>query len=291
MFANAYEKARKFTMPVIISTRNYEGRVECGCGACIVINDEGWIVTSAHVINSYSNYMRHREQIKKYTEAVNSIKLEPGLEDEERKEKLDGLKSSAGWITNHSFWWGRDGVSVKDISVLREGDLMTGRLEPFESAQVGEYPVFKNPDRMRFATGLCKLGFPFSKIQATYSEEKNRFEIQKGVLPLPLFPIEGIYTRRLTAGRSKDGKYDITFLETSTPGLRGQSGGPIFDTEGKIWAVQSHTAHHPLGFSPAIIRNGQTVEENQFLNTGVGAHGEMVTAFLKDKGIRFRMED
>lgn len=38
------------------------------------------------------------------------------------------------------------------------------------------------------------------------------------------------------------------FIETSTPRLRGQSGGPIFDVNGAIWAIQSQTHHLKLGF-------------------------------------------
>ena len=38
------------------------------CGAFIVINDEGWILTTAHIFNSYINYQQHRQQIQKYKE-------------------------------------------------------------------------------------------------------------------------------------------------------------------------------------------------------------------------------
>lgn len=107
-----------------------------------------------------------------------------------------------------------------------------------------------------------------------------------GTLPIPLFPMEGIYTREVVAGKSKDGKYDIKFIETSSPGLRGQSGGPIFDTEGSIWALQSHTSHLPLGFSPKINKNGKEVEENQFLNVGRGVHIELIVNFLRENVIK-----
>jgi hypothetical protein len=33
----------------------------------------------------------------------------------------------------------------------------------------------------------------------------------------------------------------VKFIETSTPGLRGQSGGPLFDAKGEIWGIQSRT--------------------------------------------------
>ena len=97
-----------------------------------------------------------------------------------------------------------------------------------------------------------------------------------GVLPLTLFPIEGIYTRTLPAGRSRDGKYDVKFLETSSPGLIGQSGGPIFDRDGIVWAVQSRTDIHPMCASVLEGRSGRKVKESHFLEVGVGIHPEPV---------------
>jgi len=119
------------------------------------------------------------------------------------------------------------------------------------------------------------------------------FKLARGTLPLPLFPIEGIYTRNVITGKSKDGKYQIKFLETSSPGLRGQSGGPIFDVKGTVWAVQSRTASFPLGFSPKIKQKGKgkEVEEHQFLNVGWGVHPELIVVFLKDNGVKFNLSD
>jgi S1-C subfamily serine protease len=117
------------------------------------------------------------------------------------------------------------------------------------------------------------------------------FTLLPGTLPIPRFPIEGIMTRDANAGKSKDGKYDIRFIETSTPGLKGQSGGPIFDVKGAIWGIQSHTTHLPLGFSPKIKRNGKEIEENQFLNVGLGIHPSLLISFLTDNGVKFQVVD
>ena len=291
MFANAYEIARKYTFPVIISTRNYSGKVECGCGAFIVINDEGWILTTAHIFNSYINYQQHRQQIQKYKEQKQEILENLKMDEKQKKKRIAHLKTYPGWLENHSFWWGMDGVRLKQFFILKEGDLLLGQLDPFDKNRFDSYPAFKNPDTMKFATSLCKLGYPFHKVESTYNVENHNFEIKKGTLPIPLFPIEGIYTRKLIGGESKDGNYKLSFLETSTPGLRGQSGGPIFDSEGKVWAIQSRTMHHPLGFSPKIMRNGREVEENQFLNVGVGVHSELIIQFLQKNNIKFTMSD
>jgi hypothetical protein len=271
MFADAFKITSGFTRPVIISTRFFDKTVECGCGAFIVINDEGWIMTAAHIFESLLAYHQNAKEISDYYE---------------KKQE----KANPKWITNHSFWWG-DGVQIKDIKLFQEGDLAIGRLDPFDPNTVKIYPVFKNTKCLDIGTSLCKLGFPFHDVKASFNETKNTFELAPGSVPLPFFPLEGIYTRDVVTGKSNDGKYEIRFLETSSPGLRGQSGGPIFDKNGTIWAVQSRTSHFPLGFSPKIKRNGIEVEENQFLNVGMGVHIKLILKFLRENSIKHNISD
>ncbi len=291
MFANAYEIARKFTMPVIISLRYYSGKVNCSCGAFIVLNDEGWILTTAHIFNSYLQYGQHKKQMQKYEEEKKAIMENPGYDQKQKKKRIAHLKIYPGWILNHSFWWGMDGAILDNIKILKEGDIMVGQLKPFDKTKFREYPRFMNPVNMKIATSLCKLGYPFHRIEAHFDEDKHRFEIKKEMIPTYPYPIEGIYTRELFKGITEDGKYRMSFLETSTPGLMGQSGGPIFDTNGVVWAVQSRTLHHPLGFSPKIVTNGKEIVENQFLNVGVGIHSGLIRQFLKNNDIKFESAD
>jgi S1-C subfamily serine protease len=70
------------------------------------------------------------------------------------------------------------------------------------------------------------------------------------------------------------------YLETSSAGLRGQSGGPIFDKEGRVWAIQSKTLSIPLGFSPTIKLGTKEITEHQFIHIGVGCHVSEVREFL-----------
>ena len=53
----------------------------------------------------------------------------------------------------------------------------------------------------------------------------------------PRFPIEGMLTRHIMHGN------EIAGIELSTPGLRGQSGGPLFNSEGLVCGMQSGTNH------------------------------------------------
>ena len=291
MFANAYKIVKHFTHPVIISRRFFDKTVECECGAFIVINDEGWIITVNHLFESFFVFQAHAQEISGYYEKVRSIQEDERLDAKRKRKKVGQIKVNPKWITNYSFWWGCDGVQLQDLKRIPEGDWAIGRLEPFDSKAISVYPVLKDPKDINPGTSLCKIGYPFYQVEATFNETTNTFGLAPNTLPLPRFPIEGIFTRNIIAEKSRDARYEIKFLETSSPGLRGQSGGPIFDSKGTVWAVQCRTVHFPLGFNPKIKKNGHEIEENQFLNAGIGVHPELLIAFLKDNNVKFMLSD
>ena len=76
--------------------------------------------------------------------------------------------------------------------------------------------------------------------KADWDVTQNTFTFLPGALPVPFFPIEGILTRQLDGGTASGG-YPLRFIETSSPGLRGQSGGANTDVDGTVWAMQSRT--------------------------------------------------
>jgi hypothetical protein len=163
-------------------------------------------------------------------------------------------------------------------------DLAFARLDPFDPASVTGYPVFKNPSKdFVQGTSLCKLGFPFHSFQPTYDEAKSTFLLPKEALPMPRFPIEGIFTRQVEVevpDLPEQLPFPIRYVETSTPGLRGQSGGPTFDVQGRLWALQAKTQHYPLGFDPQIPGGKKNEREHQFLNVGLGVHAETIIGIL-----------
>jgi hypothetical protein len=72
----------------------------------------------------------------------------------------------------------------------------------------------------------------------------------------------------------------------STPGLRGQSGGPVFDTDGVVWGIQVQTNHLALGFQPELMDHGKKVAEHQFLNVGLAAYVPEIIALLKNHNVK-----
>jgi len=292
MFAKAYSLVSAFTKPLIISVRFYDGTVECNGGAFVIVNEEGWIITAAHLLQSLVMFQQHQKELIAFRAQLEAVEKDSTLNTKQKHKKLRQIQVNKRWITNHSFWWGKDGVQIDSFNVFPEADIAVGRLQPFDKAMVSTYPVFKDPSKgMDPGTSLCKLGYPFHKLEASFDETKNEFKLAQGVLPLPRFPLEGIYTRNIVIGKTRDGRYEIKLLETSSPGLRGQSGGPIFDTKGTVWAIQSRTGHYQLGFSPKIKRNGKETEENQFLNVGQGVHPDVIVPFLRENGISFKLSE
>ena len=288
MFAKACERVYKFTRPLIISTRTVDGTVSSSCGTFIIINPEGWILTAGHLFDSFVKYQQDMKKIKE-VEEINARKASmavPGA-----MTLPDTIQLDPKWITNHSFWWGGDGLRITSVYVNREIDIALAKLDGFRPDMVQEYPIFRDPDTMRPGTSICRTGFPFANIATDFDEGSKSFRIRNGVLPLPFFPNDGIHTRNvLKQNKSKEGNYDMLYVETSTPGLQGQSGGPIFDTNGHIYAMQVQTNHIPLGFHPISEYDGKSIVENQFLNVGIGVHGKLLQQIMRDHHISFKVE-
>jgi hypothetical protein len=106
-------------------------------------------------------------------------------------------------------------------------------------------------------TSLCKLGFPFHEFKAQFDSASSQFIISDPVT-FVRYPLDGILTRYINF-EAPDKSRTAKFVEMSSPGLRGQSGGPWFDVNGVVWGLQSRTQHLALGFSPQVEVNAKKV--------------------------------
>ena len=292
MFSKAYETASGFTNPVISSVRFSDNAVESSLGSFVILNEEGWIITAGHILNSFAGYQNHKKEISMHRDEIKAIQNNPSLLETQKQKKIKELKKTfekQRRIINHSFWWGRDNLKVETFHVNFDIDLAIGKLNALPENLLKEYPKIIHPQNMKPGTSLCKLGYPFYNIKTAWNSKTNAFEIDQKLLPIPRFPMEGMYTRNVILGKSKDPKYKRKFIETSTPGLRGQSGGPIFDVYGRIWAIQSQTISLPLGFSPKLKKGNKETIEHQFINVGLGVHPEIIVQFLNEFGVPYEM--
>lgn len=305
MFRAALAKVEKFTIPVLFSRKTVSGRCEGSIGTCVVVNRDGWIVTAGHLLRQWSKLQEEVNETRAYPALRSALEGDQTIERHERKRRLNALRSPTADSTDQcSAFWGVRGATLSDyvyVGVSVPGwdevaDIGVGRLGPFDPTLVPEYPKFKRNtedlDATSPGTSMCRLGFPFSTIAPTW--DGTGFVLPP--VPFTRFPIEGMITRNIAiALTAPDGTpaqvpFPIKYLETSSPGLKGQSGGPMFDVNGVVWAIQAKTVHLPLGFDAQVPgRKGQT--EHQFLNVGMGVHPDTLLSFLRTNNVAFELAD
>jgi len=103
----------------------------------------------------------------------------------------------------------------------------------------------------------------------------------------PAFPIDGILTRYIG-----DETGQAFALEMSTPGLVGQSGGPLFDTKGVVYGMQQSTRHLHLGFDMInrdvwVGTHRAKVSNHPFLHVGVCISADIIKDFLRQQNVKF----
>ncbi len=288
MFSVILRSVEKYTAPVVYSMRRFDGRITSGIATFVVVNEDGWIVTAAHVITSLRQAELDSTEMQARNKQIAQIQADTNLSEKVRRKRIGETKKNNDWITNQAVRWGNFDAELTEILMDTDADLAVGRLKPFDPKWVGgEFPTLMHPkNRMLTGSSLCRLGFPFVDIRARFHEDSGLFELDPSCLPVPPFPNDGIFTRGFV---ERKGGRVVKIVETSTPGLRGQSGGPIFDRHGRIWAIQSRTHHLALGFSPTIKVENKDIVEHQFMHVGWGAHIEGAIALLDSAQASYKL--
>ena len=152
----------------------------------------------------------------------------------------------------------------------------------------GSATFLKNTSQIKQGNFLCRLGFPFPEFSNyTFNEAKDDIEWTTTGNPYsPRFPIEGMITRFIGENNQLSG------IELSTPGLKGQSGGPLFNSQGIIYGMQSSTRHLHLGFDlenkEMLLGNKiKKVTDYSFLHLGLCIHVDIIKNFLREKSVPF----
>jgi hypothetical protein len=271
VFRAATASARGFTKPVVASSRRWDGTVESGCGAFIVLNDEGWIVSVAHMLNVAQQRASDADAIRDHEAQLSAVDARTDLTPKQRARESGRIRRQANpkWVRDTSYWFSLDGVELIDVSVFREADLVVGRLSRMPPGFTPSFPVFKRPDiGFDQGTSLCRLGFAFPAVASSWDDTTASFRLAEST-QLPYFPIDGIFTRIQDAGRTPDGQFPIR----------------------QVWGIQSRTVHLPLGFNPTIKVNGRDVTEHQFISLGLGVSTETIIPILESMGVNHQVSD
>lgn len=291
MFVEALDQVDQFTRAIHFICR-YHGSAEIipQTATMFFVNEQGCAVTCKHVADNliysdkfYTRYLQFRKEFR-YFEREKVAALE-----KKRLEEKYGLRSDSLIRIKSSF---PDSVNGDYRLVIQRHPVYDLAIVQFQGYSEIKYKGFarllKDETKVRPGRTLCRLGYPFPEF-SNYRFNKDTDDIewsQSGRISTPAFPIDGIITRQVA---DQNGIFGI---EMSTPGLKGQSGGPLFDTKGIVYGMQSATQHLHLGFDQVnreVISEGirKRVSNFPFLNVGRCVHVRIIKEFLRAKKIKF----
>ena len=293
MFADAIETVGGYTRAIKMITRQYKDQaIVPGLATLFFVNDDGCAVTCKHVAQQLiqarainENYAKFKAECARVPEGKNKAA------EIKKLELVHKLKTGAPIQEKVSFEGCIAGLKGFDINMHPDLDLALIRFKGFDRTLYKGHAVFVGSmASVRPGDMLCRLGFPFPEFSDfRYNEEKDDIEWDRsaGSPNTPRFPIEGMFTRHLAG---KDGS--IYGIELSTPGLRGQSGGPLFTKDGLVCGMQSATRHLHLGFDMVgekmVLRGKEhTINNQPFLHVGHCINAEKIKEFLRQQGVEF----
>ncbi len=292
MFVNAIEEVARFTRPIHTITRSYGETMPIpGAATFFFVNELGVAITCRHVMELVGNRPSINERYRNFTHELAAIgrnnrynqrvkALEEAYQYQEQsiiqlQELFIGVTGEKSfqyrWINHPQY----------DLSIVI--------FENFKNPLYQSHARFiKDDNAIKQGKFLCRLGFPFPEF-TNYQYAAAADEIQwtnTGQVETPRFPIEGMVTRHLR------NEGTIFGIELSTPGLRGQSGGPLFDSEGIIYGMQSVTNHLHLGFDMKNFEyktGGRVIKVNNqpFIHVGHCLHAAIIKDFLRKNNIVF----
>ena len=296
MFADAVERALKFTCPIILSRRTVGGDCSASIGSFVIVNSEGWILTAAHILQQMQQLFGEVAQVRQVLAQRTAIENDNTITSGERRRRIAALPKLNPKATERgSALWALPGLKATQVSYVPGVHIGVAKLDGWNAPPNQTYPVFKDPTKnFRIGTSVCRLGYPFHQVKPTWDEQTNGFRLPPEAYPVPIFASEGIVSRFMNVqvtGQTTPPPFSMEWVETSSPGLKGQSGGPLVDTKSSVWGIQTNTASYPLGFIPKIKHDGKEQTEHQFLNVGRAVHASTILGLLRQRNISHQLSD
>ena len=291
MFVSAIDTAARFTRPLHTITRVWGNTtVIPGAATLFFVNADGWALTCKHVASQlvladqlsakHAIFKAERDQLPTGTKSRHSLRV---------LEHKHGYSNGVPVEMQHRFINCVEGPAQLKAHLHSSLDVALLKFSDFTKLRPSTFAIFaQHGDELKQGKLLCRLGFPFPEF-TNFEHDAGSDQIRwttAGRSDTPQFPLEGMVTRHLL------GPGGITGFALSTPGLRGQSGGPAFDGEGRVWGMQSATNHLDLDFDVDmdVLRNGQKrhVKDSAFLHVGHCIHVNILKQFMRDNGVSFQ---
>lgn len=291
MFVKAIEEVAGYTKAIHLIQRVWgANRIVPGSATLFFVNSDGWALTCAHVAKSFIDGQKIAVKFDAFREERSQIPA-----DRNQKNATNQLERKYGYKPGETVELHTrlldcvEGDLKLDIQIHGSLDLALLHFGKVSRIMCDNFPVFgRDSAELKQGMSICRLGFPFPEF-SNYAYNPLTDGIgwtNQGQELTPRFPIDGMLTRHVADATGK-----IIAFELSTPGIRGQSGGPAFDTRGRVWGMQSLTRHLDLDFDIDVeVQRGtkvKRVQDSAFLHVGGCIHIDPIKEFMREHGVKF----
>jgi len=291
MFKNAIERVGNFTRPIHFISNVYgEQSVRPGAATLFFVNEQAHAITCKHVTSLIKQAGEIFTKFQNFQEEKNTLQKSAAY-----NKKVKELRANYGYDKPNNacqlLYQLVDCVDLQTIDIIEHPvhDLAILKMKGFTRLHYSGYAVFaKESQQLQPGVFLCRLGYPFPEFaNFKFDEATETISWTKDAARTVRFPIEGMVTRHFG-----DASGNIFGVEMSTPGLKGQSGGPLFNSEGLVYGMQSMTNHLHLGFdmnNQELFSEGRKIKiTNQpLLHVGNCVHVDIIKQFLRENSVEF----
>ena len=289
MFVTAIQKVSEFTRPVLFISRYYGStEIQPGLAALFFVTGDGWALTCRHVVQEIIAEKSIASRRTAFESDLASVKSKLSRNARKKIETKHGLNSLAPFEHQARFGFGAGGQINWNWQLHPNYDVALVHFQSFSNTWCSTFPTFGlNGSDLQPGKTICRLGYPFPEFtNFAYDAKSDTIDwTSSGSTNTPRFPIDGMVSRLVADGGKLIG------FELTTPGLRGQSGGPAFDKDGKIWGMQSQTCHLDLNFDVEqnVFRGGKKkkITSYPFLHAGRCVHIDVLKDFMRQHNVAF----
>lgn len=288
MFVQAIEQVAAFTRPIYTIRRRYpDNFILKDSGTLFFVNDSGAAITSRNIASSFPAADQLDKKHNDFIVERNNLKRDATFQFEEKLlAKRYGFQKDAITQICNSFVncvQGEKGLSIK---IHPKYDLALIQFNEPQKYLYSGHAIFAK-EMPKVGTSVCRMGYPFPEFNNfRYNKQTDRIEFTKeGKTSTPYFPIEGMITRYLSDNER------LFAVETSTAGMLGLSGGPMFTTDGRVCGMQFGIATIRQTLNAPQHNNAEQTPSPQVFEYRFGncIHVDVIKDFLQANGVKFEV--
>lgn len=258
MFVNAIKNNLECVKAISTASKTpYKDELSFSMLSLLLINDEGWALTTKCVANN----IIYADKIYNQYEDIRNELLENKIPPKKifRKYRIkdnDTLILKNVFLNTLTKWSGLNIISHDYL------DMVLIKFENPQDIMCTNYPTFAKSNASQGEI-LCRLGYPYSNFKVFKYDHLSKDIILDDMMDkgLQIMPMDGMLTRNIIDNNSK-----VSLFELSGNSFIGQLGGPVINKNGEVVGLMLGSAYKDseLDINATIKRNCSDIKVNNY---------------------------